>query len=224
MMMNLFSIFDPVSSVGSLPLNWLSVILGLLFIPMWFWLFPSRYLTMFNSIEFMLMKELKTLLGKFNGHFSVVFMAMFLFLIFNNGLGLFPYIFTASTHLVFTLSMALPLWLGYFMYGWVHNTTHMLAHLVPQGTPGVLMPFMVLIESVSSLIRPGTLAVRLAANMIAGHLLLALMSGAISIFNPSSLIVISLSQIMLVVLESAVAAIQAYVFAILSTLYVSEIY
>lgn len=99
----------------------------------------------------------------------------------------------------------------------------MLAHFVPQGTPGALMPFMVLIERVRGLIRPMTLAVRLAANMIAGHLLLVLLGGAISIFSPLGLVSAVVAQIALVVLETAVACIQAYVFAVLITLYAREI-
>lgn len=99
----------------------------------------------------------------------------------------------------------------------------MLAHLVPQGTPGVLIPFMVLIETIRSVIRPGTLAVRLAANIIAGHLLLVLMRGAISIFSPVAAGLITLFQITLIRLESAVAVIQSYVFAILRTLYAREV-
>nr|UGW52813.1 ATP synthase F0 subunit 6 [Isocladus armatus] len=223
MMTNLFSIFDPASSVMSVSLNWISALAGLGFLPFYFWTVPSRYLTIFNQIENALSKEMTLLLGAKNKATVMVFIALFLFILMNNSLGLLPYVFTASSHLVFTLSLALPLWLGYFAYGWVKNTTHMLAHLVPQGTPGGLMFFMVIIESISSVIRPGTLAVRLAANMIAGHLLLALMSGAISVFAPASALMIVLSQIALLALESAVAAIQAYVFAVLSTLYASEV-
>lgn len=99
----------------------------------------------------------------------------------------------------------------------------MLAHLVPQGTPGALMPFMVLIERIRRIIRPGTLSVRLAANIIAGHLLLALIRGAISIFSAAPGILILTSQVALLTLETAVAGIQAYVFGVLSALYAREV-
>jgi F-type H+-transporting ATPase subunit a len=94
---------------------------------------------------------------------------------------------------------------------------------VPQGTPPVLMPFIVLIETISNVIRPGTLAVRLSANIIAGHLLLTLLGNtgsSLSIFLLSLLII---AQLLLLILESAVAIIQAYVFTILRTLYSREI-
>nr|WJP34980.1 ATP synthase F0 subunit 6 [Ligia exotica] len=223
MMTNLFSVFDPASSVMGLPLNWLSVGLGVMFISYQVWVTPSRGLYVFNSSVKALSKEMGLLLGQKESHLIIIFISLFVLIVMNNFLGLVPYIFTATSHLLVTLSLALPLWLGYFLYGWVNHTTHMLAHLVPQGTPGVLMPFMVLIETISSVIRPGTLAVRLAANMIAGHLLLVLMSGAISIYSPLAAGLITLSQIALISLESAVAVIQSYVFAILSTLYASEV-
>jgi F-type H+-transporting ATPase subunit a len=94
---------------------------------------------------------------------------------------------------------------------------------VPQGTPGVLMPFMVCIESISNIIRPGTLAVRLSANIIAGHLLITLMGNT----GPGIMNIIVgllvLGQLCLLVLESAVSIIQGYVFAVLRTLYSSEV-
>lgn len=99
----------------------------------------------------------------------------------------------------------------------------MLAHLVPQGTPGALIFFIVIIERIRRVIRPGTLAVRLAANIIAGHLLLVLLAGAISVFAVKSAVSILLRQIVLLILETAVAAIQAYVFAVLRTLYAREV-
>lgn len=99
----------------------------------------------------------------------------------------------------------------------------MLAHLVPLGTPTVLIPFMVLIETISNVIRPGTLAVRLAANMIAGHLLLVLLGNQGVVVSSYILGILLFVQILLLTLESAVAVIQAYVFAVLSTLYSREV-
>lgn len=99
----------------------------------------------------------------------------------------------------------------------------MFAHLVPLGTPIILIPFIVLIESIRNIIRPITLSVRLAANLTAGHLLLILLGE--SIVNSRILIIIAVTaaQFALITLEAAVAVIQAYVFATLSTLYASEV-
>nr|YP_009739568.1 ATP synthase F0 subunit 6 [Orthaga olivacea]YP_009764330.1 ATP synthase F0 subunit 6 [Orthopygia glaucinalis]YP_010177472.1 ATP synthase F0 subunit 6 [Aglossa dimidiata]QIC20464.1 ATP synthase F0 subunit 6 [Orthaga olivacea]QIS91169.1 ATP synthase F0 subunit 6 [Orthopygia glaucinalis]QST15201.1 ATP synthase F0 subunit 6 [Aglossa dimidiata] len=225
MMTNLFSIFDPSTNLFNLPLNWLSTMIGLLFIPYSFWLIPNRHFFLWNFILNKLHLEFKTLLGN-NIHASsstFIFVSMFFFILFNNFLGLFPYIFTSTSHLTLSLSLSLPLWLSFMLYGWINNTNHMFTHMIPQGTPGILMPFMVLIETISNIIRPGTLAVRLTANMIAGHLLMTLLSGTGSNFPSYLIIILVLIQILLLILESAVAVIQSYVIAILSTLYSSEV-
>nr|YP_010835993.1 ATP synthase F0 subunit 6 [Rhabdiopteryx christinae]WGC89512.1 ATP synthase F0 subunit 6 [Rhabdiopteryx christinae] len=224
MMTNLFSVFDPSTSVMNLSLNWISTILGLTLIPSAYWFMPSRYNLIWNKILLTLHNEFKTLLGP-TGHNGSTFMFISLFslILFNNFLGLFPYVFTSSSHLTLTLALALPLWLSFMIYGWINHTQHMFAHLVPQGTPAVLMPFMVCIETISNVIRPGTLAVRLAANMIAGHLLLTLLGNTGPSLTYSILSLLIIAQIALLVLESAVAIIQSYVFAVLSTLYSSEV-
>nr|YP_003162724.1 ATP synthase F0 subunit 6 [Neopanorpa pulchra]ACH87049.1 ATP synthase F0 subunit 6 [Neopanorpa pulchra]AFU51392.1 ATP synthase F0 subunit 6 [Neopanorpa pulchra] len=224
MMTNLFSVFDPSTNIMNLSLNWLSTFLGLLMIPSLYWFMPSRFNLIWNNIILTLHNEFKTLLGP-TGHVgsSFMFISLFSIILFNNFLGLFPYIFTSSSHLTLTLSLALPLWLSFMIYGWINHTQHMFAHLVPQGTPSILMPFMVCIETISNMIRPGTLAVRLAANMIAGHLLLTLLGNTGPSLSYSILSLLIIAQIALLVLECAVAIIQSYVFAVLSTLYSSEV-
>nr|AKN78877.1 ATP synthase FO subunit 6 [Harmonia axyridis]ARI43901.1 ATP synthase F0 subunit 6 [Harmonia axyridis] len=217
MMMNLFSSFDP-SSYFMLPLNWLSMIISFLFIPSMFWLIPNRFNFLIQNMLITLHKEFKIITKKNN---TLMFIVLFYFIMINNLMGLFPYIFTASSHMIFTLSLALPLWLSFMLNSWISHTYHSFAHLMPQGTPSILMPFMVCIETISNIIRPGTLAIRLSANMIAGHLLLTLLGNTGPMVNLLIFLIIMI-QFMLILLESAVALIQSYVFAILSTLYSSE--
>nr|QYK19489.1 ATP synthase subunit 6 [Tritoma metasobrina] len=220
--MNLFSSFEP-SSLFNFSLNWLSTLLILIFIPPMFWLIPSRMQMLWINITMILHKEFKILLNSPLKGSTLIFISLFAFILFNNFLGLFPYIFTSTSHMVLTLSLAFPLWLSFMIYGWTQNTTHMLAHLVPQGTPPVLMPFMVCIETISNIIRPGTLAIRLSANMIAGHLLLTLLGNTGPSMNIWMLVMLIFTQILLLTLETAVSIIQSYVFAVLSTLYSSEV-
>nr|YP_009184025.1 ATP synthase F0 subunit 6 [Pyrinioides aurea]ALN96954.1 ATP synthase F0 subunit 6 [Pyrinioides aurea] len=224
MMSNLFSIFDPTNQLFNLSLNWISTFLGLMFIPYSFWLIPNRHHMIWNFMLNKLHNEFKTLLGinSFSGS-TFIFISLFSFILFNNFLGLFPYIFTSTSHLTLSLSISLPLWLSFMLYGWINNSNHMFSHMIPQGTPNILMPFMVMIESISNIIRPGTLAVRLTANMIAGHLLMTLLSNTGSSFPTYLIFILIIIQIMLLILESAVAVIQSYVIAILSTLYSSEV-
>nr|ASY98630.1 ATP synthase F0 subunit 6 [Iris polystictica] len=224
-MTNLFSVFDPSSNIMNLSINWLSTFIGLLLIPMYLWFIPSRWSILWNMIINKLHEEFKLLIGKKSINKGTTFMLIstFSIIFYNNFMGLFPYIFTSTSHMVMTLSLALPLWISFMLFGWINNTKHMFAHLVPQGTPGPLMPFMVCIETISNIIRPGTLAIRLAANMIAGHLLMTLLGNTGSMIMMYMLPVLIITQILLLTLESAVAIIQSYVFAVLSTLYSSEV-
>nr|YP_009045186.1 ATP synthase F0 subunit 6 [Athyma selenophora]AHA03537.1 ATP synthase F0 subunit 6 [Athyma selenophora] len=224
MMNNLFSIFDPSTNIFNISINWVSTFIGLMFIPYSFWLIPNRHFILWNFISSKLHEEFKTLLGpnSFNGS-TFIFISLFFFILFNNFLGLFPYIFTSTSHLNMSLSLSLTMWLSFMIYGWINNTQHMFIHMIPQGTPTILMPFMVLIETISNIIRPGTLAVRLTANMIAGHLLLTLLSNTGTNMPNYLLIILIFIQILLLILESAVAVIQSYVITILSTLYSSEV-
>nr|QNP09984.1 ATP synthase F0 subunit 6 [Ochthebius sp. IBE<ESP> AN292] len=222
MMTNLFSSFDP-STNFNLSLNWMSTFLGLIFIPSMFWVIPSRMNYIWIKITLTLHQEFKVLLGNKIKGSTLIFISLFSMILFNNFLGLFPYIFTSTSHLTLTLILALPLWMSFMIYGWINNTTHMLAHLVPQGTPPILMPFMVCIETISNIIRPGTLAVRLSANMIAGHLLMTLLGNTGSMLSVMMINILIITQLLLLLLESAVAIIQSYVFTILSTLYSSEV-
>nr|WKU83861.1 ATP synthase F0 subunit 6 [Chalcosyrphus chalybeus] len=224
MMTNLFSVFDPSSSIFNLSLNWLSTFIGLLLIPSMYWFLPSRYHILWNNLLNILHKEFKTLLNNNNQKgTTLIFISLFSLILFNNFMGLFPYIFTSTSHLLLTLTLTLPLWLTFMIYGWFNHTQHMFTHLVPQGTPAILMPFMVCIETISNIIRPGTLAVRLTANMIAGHLLLTLLGNTGPSLSSLIISILLITQILLLILESAVAIIQSYVFAVLSTLYSSEV-
>lgn len=223
MIINLFSSFDP-SSNFNLSLNWLRSLIGLLIIPPLFWAIPSRLRIFWIKIIFSLHTEFKTLIStKYQGR-TIIFVSLFSFILFNNFLGLFPYIFTSTSHLILTLALALPIWIRFIIYGWINNTIHMFAHLIPQGTPPILIPFIVCIESIRNIIRPGTLAIRLSANIIAGHLLMTLLGNTGPSLSLIILNILLIIQILLLILESAVSIIQSYVFTVLSTLYSREIH
>nr|YP_010117201.1 ATP synthase F0 subunit 6 [Downesia tarsata]QPM99429.1 ATP synthase F0 subunit 6 [Downesia tarsata] len=221
MMTSLFSSFDP--STYILSFNWLSLTLFILIMPYFFWMVPSRNMMLWISIMKIMHKEMKILLPETSKGSTILFTSIFAFILINNFLGLFPYIFTATSHMNITLSMALPLWLSFMIFGWIKKTNYMFAHLTPQGTPPALMFFMVCIETISNLIRPGALAVRLSANMIAGHLLLTLLGQMGPMMNLISVWLVLFSQIILLILEMAVSVIQAYVFTVLASLYSKEV-
>nr|AYN50390.1 ATP synthase F0 subunit 6 [Laparocerus freyi] len=222
-MANLFSTFDPSTNLN-MSMNWLSMFIGLMIIPPMYWLIPSRMNILWIKITFTLHMEFKNLIktNTYKGS-TLIFVSLFTIILFNNLLGLFPYIFTCTSHMVMTLTLSLPLWVTFMLFGWTKNSTHMFAHMVPQGAPAALLPFLVIIETISNIIRPGTLAIRLTANMIAGHLLITLLGNSGPSLSMYLLSILLFTQILLLILESAVAIIQSYVFSILSTLYSSEV-
>jgi len=150
-------------------------------------------------------------------------MLVFVTIISLNVLALYPQIFSPTSHLIITLPLSLIFWISIVIFGWIKNTNHMLAHLLPQGTPNVLIMFIVVIELVRNIIRPITLCVRLTANLIAGHLLISLLGNSLIRIRVAFTILSMIIPTTLTILEFAVACIQAYVFITLVTLYTTEI-
>lgn len=222
MITNLFSSFDP--STNYFSINWISSFIVLIILPWIYWIIPSRITIIWIKIIITLNNEIKVLTpNKESKGINLIIIRLFIFIIINNFMGLFPYIFTRTSHIVISLRVALPLWLSFIIYGWINKTINIFAHLVPQGTPPILIPFIVCIETIRNIIRPGTLAVRLSANIIAGHLLITLL-GRVGPLIPSTIVnILILVQILLIILEIRVSIIQAYVFIILTTLYSREV-
>nr|QKK69263.1 ATP synthase F0 subunit 6 [Anterhynchium aff. flavomarginatum HB]QKK69276.1 ATP synthase F0 subunit 6 [Anterhynchium aff. flavomarginatum SC] len=223
MLTNLFSIFDPNSSTN-FSMNWLSLIISFMLIPKMYWFKQNKMFMLIKMILMFLFNETNKLIKK-NNHNNIMFFIMIFFLLITmNFIGLFPYIFTPTSHLIITLPLSLSIWMSIMMFGWINKPNLMFAHLLPMGTPNMLMSFMVIIESISNFIRPSTLAIRLSANMIAGHLLLCLL-GSTGPMSSNFLIFMMLiiMQILLFSLEMSVSFIQSYVFMMLSSLYSNEI-
>lgn len=170
-----------------------------------------------------MVSEKKAILrGLFRPGAPLLLAVLFVRVFIRNIIGLFPFVFTSTRHLALSVSLGVPLWAGTVVIGSFYQPGVTLAHLVPVGTPGPLIPMMVLIETVRILIRPVALSVRLVANMVAGHLILSLLRGASFGLSLGGFSILLAVLVVLLVLELAVAAIQAYVFTILSTLYVSD--
>lgn len=222
-MNNLFSIFDP-ARVFNLPLNWLSIFLVILLIPNQYWLAPNQSVAFVKRTILSLKSEFDSVLGnQVTPGITWLIISTLIFIAVNNFIGLYPYVFTASRHLFFTLPLGLVLWTGFFIIKFVKQPLSMLSHFLPLGTPYPLIPLIVIIEIVRNVIRPITLSVRLAANIVAGHLLLTLLSSLAPSISWSILRVILARLILLLILERAVALIQSYVFRILTTLYIEEV-
>nr|YP_009002443.1 ATP synthase F0 subunit 6 [Sinocyclocheilus anophthalmus]AHH44974.1 ATP synthase F0 subunit 6 [Sinocyclocheilus anophthalmus] len=160
------------------------------------------------------------------GHkWALLLTSLMIFLITTNMLGLLPYTFTPTTQLSLNLGFAVPLWLATVIIGMRNQPTVALGHLLPEGTPIMLIPVLIVIETISLFMRPLALGVRLTANLTAGHLLIQLIATAVFVLLPMMPVVAILTAallFMLTLLEVAVAMIQAYVFVLLLSLYLQE--
>nr|YP_006303449.1 ATP synthase F0 subunit 6 [Pseudomyxus capensis]AEK53124.1 ATP synthase F0 subunit 6 [Pseudomyxus capensis] len=174
-----------------------------------------------NSFTQQILQPLKE-----TGHkWALLLASLMIFLITLNLLGLLPYTFTPTTQLSLNVAFAVPLWLATVIIGMRNNLTHALGHLLPEGTPTLLIPVLIIIETVSLFIRPLALGVRLTANLTAGHLLIQLTATATFVILPLMPPVAFLTATLLLLLsllEVAVAMIQAYVFVLLLSLYLQE--
>nr|ARM57775.1 ATP synthase F0 subunit 6 [Carcharodon carcharias]ARM57814.1 ATP synthase F0 subunit 6 [Carcharodon carcharias]ARM58503.1 ATP synthase F0 subunit 6 [Carcharodon carcharias]ARM58633.1 ATP synthase F0 subunit 6 [Carcharodon carcharias]ARM58646.1 ATP synthase F0 subunit 6 [Carcharodon carcharias] len=162
----------------------------------------------------------------FTGHkWAMLFTTLMLFLITINLLGLLPYTFTPTTQLSLNMAFALPLWFTTVLAGMLNQPTVALGHFLPEGTPTLLVPALIIIETISLFIRPLALGVRLTANLTAGHLLMQLIATAtfmLITIMPAVALLTSIILFLLTILEVAVAMIQAYVFVLLLSLYLQE--
>nr|QPN49896.1 ATP synthase F0 subunit 6 [Lycorma delicatula]QPN49974.1 ATP synthase F0 subunit 6 [Lycorma delicatula] len=216
MMTSLFSTFDPMTKL--LQSNWIIMMMTTMILPKWYWTKKSRMNMMMKMMEKKLMNEFKLMTHQ--KEILIMVMSIFMFIMISNMMGLIPYVFTSTSHLVVSMSIALPMWIMITIYSWKNFTNEMFKHMLPKGTPSAISPMMIMIETTGNLIRPISLAVRLTANMIAGHLLMTLLGNTSSI---KMLVFTMPIQMTLTAFETAISMIQAYVFATLVTLYSSEV-
>nr|AWU49029.1 ATP synthase F0 subunit 6 [Pseudophacopteron sp. DMP-2018] len=223
MMMSLFSMFDP-SAMFNIQLNWIIMLFTLIIFPNLMWTYNSRISKVLKLIFYILHKEFSALFSHnylYKGS-TLICMSIFIFIMNNNITSNFPYTFCCSAHLSFSLSLSIPIWMSIILFYWMNLNKTMFSHLVPTGTPPILMPLMVMIEITSNIIRPLALGVRLSANLIAGHLLMALLGNTLNMKTFFFVFILAI-QILFLMFEFLVAIIQSYVFAVLMTLYSSEI-
>ncbi len=165
--------------------------------------------------------------GKGREYFPLIF-SLFFFVFIGNTLGLIPYSFTYTSHLAVTAVLALMVFAIVLVIGIARHGTHFFSLFVPSGVPGWLLPLVIIIEFISFLSRPITLSVRLFANMVAGHVMLKVIAGFAIMFASiggaawiGTLFPVLLNTIM-IGFELFIAFIQAYVFAVLTCIYLKD--
>jgi F-type H+-transporting ATPase subunit a len=154
-------------------------------------------------------------------YFSFIF-SLFIFILFCNMVGMLPYSFTVTSHIIVTLTFAIFIFIGVSILGFVIHGFKYLKIFVPSGVPVILLPMITIIEIISYLSRPLSLSVRLFANMMAGHTMLKVFGGfVISLGLIGGWLPLGFS-VALTGLEILIAFLQAYVFAILTCIYLND--
>nr|QAB45363.1 ATP synthase F0 subunit 6 [Callosciurus notatus] len=221
---NLFASFITPTLMG-LPIVILIILLPNILFPSSNRLINNRLISLQQWLIQLVLKQMMTMHSLKGRTWSLMLISLILFIGSTNLLGLLPHSFTPTTQLSMNLGMAIPLWAGAVITGFRHKTKASLAHFLPQGTPTPLIPMLIIIETISLFIQPMALAVRLTANITAGHLLMHLIGGAtlaLASISPPTAMITFIILILLTLLEFAVALIQAYVFTLLVSLYLHD--
>ena len=184
-------------------------------------LIPSRLQSISEIFYEFIANMISDNIGEKGHKFFPLIFTLFAFILFGNLLGMLPYTFTFTSHIIVTFVLAMFIFLfitliGIFMHGF-----KFFGLFVPKGVPMLMLPLMIPIEIISYLSRPISLSVRLFANMMAGHTMLKIFAGfvfSLGIFGIAPLIV----DVALTALEVLIAILQAYVFTILTCIYLNE--
>ncbi len=191
-------------------------------------LVPSRWQSVVELVYEAMFDVVKDNIGKDGLKYLPFILTIFMFIGMMNIVGIVPYTFTPTSHIVVTFGLSLSIFIGVTLLGFRIHGSEYLSMFMPGGSPMVMAPFLVIIELVSHFAKAISLGVRLAANIIAGHLLFAILSGFTwTMLTAGGLIAVaSIFPLFIVLfittLEMGVALIQAYVFTTLTSIYISE--
>nr|AJQ21372.1 ATP synthase F0 subunit 6 [Doryteuthis opalescens] len=228
MMVDIFSSFDDHNSTlfSMHMMTWLLSLWSLFFINSSYWINSSNMSNIMALPKQAINIQTTRSYSMNLGGFSLLVSSLFITIINFNMLGMMPYVFSTTSHLAMTFSLSLPLWLSLIISSYMNNPYSSLAFMLPMGTPSFLIPFLPIIESLSILVRPITLSIRLAANISAGHIILTLIGDYLMISMLSNSLTVSLIvmliQIGYFIFEIGIGIIQGYIFSLLITLYTDD--
>lgn len=225
MIIDIFSRFDDqnFTFLSMAPLIWVLGVFPIVFIQSFYWVGRSRLGNLVFFLKSFMYGQVRRTIGKRISGFRIMVVSIFIGLILVNLLGLLPYVFRLRSHLSFAFCFGLPFWFSLILSGLFFNFYDVVGHFLPSGAPGLLNPFLVLVETVRIMVRPITLSVRLSANIRAGHIILGLLGSYLSsgIFRYSwvVLFVLVFIQVFYFIFEVGIRLIQAYIFSLLISLY-----
>ncbi len=189
---------------------------------------PNRWQVVAEMAYSMVANILRDAAGKSGMKFFPLVFSLFMFVLVANLLGMIPYFFTVTSHIIVTFCLAMLVISTVVIYGiWKHGL-HFFGLFAPSGVPGALVPLVTMIEVISFLSRPISLSVRLFANMLAGHITLKVFAGFVVTLSAAGVTgmagsVLPLAMtVALTALEFLVAFLQAYVFTVLTCMYLND--
>ncbi len=189
-------------------------------------LVPGRLQLMGEMAYGFVANMIKENVGTEGMRFFPFIFSLFLFILFCNMLGMLPYSFTVTSHLIVTFALAAVVFVMVTAVGFIRHGIGFLKLFVPSGIPVVMVPLLVIIEVISYLTRPVSLSVRLFGNMMAGHTMLKIFGGFVVGLSSAGLVPLAIAPFALMValtgLELLIAGLQAYVFTILTCIYLNE--
>jgi F-type H+-transporting ATPase subunit a len=191
-------------------------------------LVPTRLQSVGEVTYEFISNMMRDILGESGRPFFPFIFTLFMFILAANMIGMVPYSFTVTSHIIVTFALALAVFVGATVVGFVKHGTHYLRLFVPSGVPVVLLPLLVVIEVISYFTRPISLSVRLFANMMAGHTMLKVFAGFVVMFGlaGAAWMPLGLAPFLLMIgltgLEVLIAFLQAYVFAVLTCIYLND--
>lgn len=192
-------------------------------------LISTNYNIFIEALYSTILNMVKSQIGnKGNKYFPLIY-SLFIFILFSNLISMIPYNFAINAQLIFTISLSITIWIGLTILGLIKHKFEYFGLFIPSGTSLPLVPFLVIIEIISNIARSISLGLRLGANILSGHLLLTILCGLIFDFIISSSFIIAILGFIpliiilgIVSLEFAIAAIQAYVFCVLTCSYIKD--
>lgn len=189
---------------------------------------PGRWQSMVEVIYEFIAGMLHDVVGPEARRFFPFVFSLFMFILFANLMGMIPYAFTVTSHIVITFAFAAFIFIGVTLLGFVNHGVKFLELFVPKGVPIFLAPLLVVIELISYLTRPLSLSVRLFANMMAGHTMLKVIGGFVLGLGAVSYGIGGIIPLAFITaltgLEIVIAVLQAYVFAMLTCIYLNDAY
>jgi F-type H+-transporting ATPase subunit a len=189
---------------------------------------PNRWQAVAEMLYEFVAKMVRDSAGKEGMKFFPFVFSLFMFVLVANLFGMIPFFFTVTSHIIVTFALALLVFVTVIIYGFWRNGPKFLKLFVPAGVPAYVLPIVVPIEVVSFLSRPISLSVRLFANILAGHITLKVFAGFIVTLGSlgflgwlGALLPLAMT-VAITALEFLVAALQAYVFAVLTSMYIND--